>query len=136
MLLVIKYLCTIFVFVLTQHVFPCWNSIYNDITQWSVCSNTLQIVVVQISFIYFVIIPLLIPHPPGLYGLRNGSSVLLCIKYLKIILIQTQGQARRPDNTGSMNIEKLVETEQSGIDSYLCIFLQYITCTNYLSILL
>ena len=76
--------------------------------QWNMHSNTVQVVVVQVPLctlysyvlqpttvnstftthvlqchIYFVIIPLLIPHTPGLYGLRNGSLALL--KYCTVL---------------------------------------------------
>ena len=100
-LLVIKCLCTTLELVFTQHVLQCSNNTYNDLTQWNMHSNTVQVVVVQLPLctlysyvlqpttvnstftthvlqchIYFVISPLLIPHPPGRYGLRNGSLAL------------------------------------------------------------
>ena len=52
------------------------STLYSNVLQPTTVNSIFTTHVLQ-CHIYFVIIPLLIPHPPGLYGIRNGSLALL-----------------------------------------------------------
>ena len=110
----------------------CYDNSNTWFTTYYYCINSTFTTHILQCHIYFVIIPILIPHIPGLYGLRNGSLTLFFLTKKNIFVFIEKFPTVSPRGSNRGKVLYLLSLDHSTnhmimyVCMYICICMMYV----------